>query len=133
MSAPKTYTEVQCLVRNEINSIQKRDGELPPTAYVVMELATRLKNLQPWMGYDQKKTLAVNLKGVIEEFTKGKPNPNRIRNAEDKDMDVIWISPNPIEALDDQIGNRRLVGAAVDRAPIGVKKEKLKKRLRQAS
>ena len=129
----KAYSEVQCLVRNEINSIRKRDGVLPPTAYVVVEIADRLKTLQPWVGYNHRKSLGINLRGVVEEFTKGIPNPNRIRNAEDKDMDVIWISPNPIEALDDQIGNRRLVGAAVDGAPIGVKKEKLKKRLRQAS
>ena len=133
MSSPKTYSEIKCLVKNEIDSIKKRDGELPPTAYIVIEVANRLKMTQPWLGYDGARTLAINLRGVIEEITKGRPNVYNIRNVEDKDMDVIWISPSPYENLEDSLGDLALVGRSVDATPISTRKEKLKKRLRQAS
>jgi hypothetical protein len=129
----KTYSDIKCLVKNEIDSIRRRDGELPPTAYVVIEVATRLKTVQPWAGYDAKKTLAINLRGVVEEITKGKTNTLRVRNAEDKDMDVLWINPSPYDALEDSLGDRVRVGRSVDATPISTRKEKLKKRLREAS
>lgn len=132
----KTYSDIVCLVRNEIDSIRKRDGELAPSAYVVMEIATRMKNVQPWDGYDQTATLALNLRGVIEEILKGKKNPLRQvdpKKAEDPDMEVIWISPNEYDNLEDSLGSKQLVGRSVDRCPTLTKKEKLKKKLKQAS
>lgn len=130
----KTYSDVKCLVKNEIDSIRKRDGELPPTAYVVTEVTNRLKTIQPWAGYDAKKTLAINLRGVVEEITKGKPNMLRVRNAEDKDVDdAPWVSPSPYENLENSLGDKALVSRSVDASPISTRKEKLKKKLRQAS
>jgi hypothetical protein len=101
-----------------------------------MEIATRMKNVQPWDGYDQTATLALNLRGVIEEILKGKKNPLRQvdpKKTEDPDMEVIWISPNEYDNLEDSLGSKQLVGRSVDRCPTLTKKEKLKKRLKQAS
>jgi hypothetical protein len=129
----KTYTEVKGLVKAEIDSIKKRDGVLPPTPYVVMEVSNRLKNLQPWQGYNATVTLSQNLRGIIEEITKGKRNILKVVNPEDKEVEVIWVSPSPYEALGDAIGDFQMVGRSVDSAPISTRKEKLKKRLREAS
>lgn len=132
--AIKKYSEVKCLVKNEINSIKSRDGELPPTPYVVVEVANRLKKLQPWEGYDQKSPLAANLKGIIYEIIKGRMNiTSRPPETEsDIDMDVIYISPNPFEALQENIDSRD-IGRSVNRLPSLTKKEKLKKKLKKAS
>jgi len=46
---------------------------------------------------------------------------------------VIWISPNEYDNLEDSLGSKQLVGRSVDRCPTLTKKEKLKKRLKQAS
>lgn len=129
----KTYSDIKCLVKDEIDSIRRRDGELPPTAYVVIEVAARLKTIQPWIGYDAHKPLALNLRGVIEEITKGKTNTLRVRNAEDKAMDVLWISPDPYDRLEESMGDSRQIGRSVDKAPVLLKKEKLKKKLKKVS
>lgn len=131
MSNNKTYSDVVCLVRNEIDSIRKRDGVLSPTAYVVMELGTRLKNLQAWEGYNSSKSHMMNLRAIVDEILKGTQNIDRPRN--NVDMDVIWLSPNPYDVLEDSLGDRKAVGRSVDRCPTATKKEKLKKRLKQAS
>lgn len=131
MSAPKSYSEVCCLVKNEIASIRRRDGELPPTAYVVVEIANRLKTIQPWEGFDTSKPLAQNFRGVVEEVLKGKKNPNK-PSKEDPDMDVLWISPDPYDVLEDAIGDRLQIGRSVDRSPTITKKQKLKKKLKSA-
>lgn len=128
MSAPKSYSEVQCLVRNEVDSIRRRDGVLPPTAYVVVEVATRMKTIQPWDGYDKGKPLAQNLRSIIEEVIKGKKNTNRPAK-EDPDMGVLWISPDPYDELEDNLGDRLRIGKSVDRSPTLTKKQKLKKKL----
>ena len=133
----KTYSDIVCLVKNEIDSIKRRDGELLPSAYVVMEIAVRMKNVQPWDGYDNTHTLARNLRGVIEEILKGKKNPLRQvdpkKPVEDPDMEVLWISPNEYDNLEDSLGTKALVGRSVDRCPTMAKKEKLKKKLKKAS
>lgn len=132
----KSYSDIVCLVRNEIDSIRKRDGELAPSAYVVMEIALRMKNVQPWEGYDVSKSLTLNLRGVVEEILKGKKNPfHQIDplKPEDADMEVFWISPNEYDNLEDSLGNKQLVGRSVDRCPTLTKKEKLKKQLKSAS
>ena len=128
----KTYSDVVCLVRNEIDSIRKRDGALPPTAYVVMEIGVRLKNLQAWEGYNPKKSHTMNLRGVVDELLKGLTNTDRPEKS-DPEMEVLWISPSPYEALEDSLGDKRQVGRSVDRCPTTVRKEKLKKKLKQAS
>lgn len=128
----KTYSDVVCLVRNEIEAIRKRDGALPPTAYVVMEIGVRLKNLQAWDGYNPKKSHTMNLRGVIDEILKKLPNTDRPPKG-DADMEVIWISPSPYENLEDSLGDKKAVGRSVDRCPTATKKEKLKKKLKQAS
>ena len=127
----KPYSEVQCLVKNEIDSIRRRDGELPPTAYLVVEVADRLKKIQPWDGFDPHKPLAQNIRGVVEEVIKGKRNPGHPKK-EDLDADVIWISPDPYDRLEDSLGDTRKVGRSVDSDPFLAKKEKLKRRLKQA-
>jgi hypothetical protein len=129
----KNYSDIKCLVKNEIESIKKRDGELPPTAYVVTEVASRLKTLSPWDGYDRKKPLCQNLRAVVEELVKGKLNIRGMKS-EDMDMDVIYISPNPYEALEDSLGSKVNVGRSVDNLPATMsKRAKLKKKLRKAS
>ena len=120
------------MVKNEIESIRKRDKELPPVAYVVMEIGTRLKNLQAWEGYNPKKSHTRNLRGVVDEILKGIVNTDRPIKG-DPEMDVIWISPSPYEALEDSIGDKKAVGRSVDRTPTATKKAKLKRKLRQAS
>lgn len=132
MSAPKTYSDVVCLVKNEIDSIRKRDGALPPTAYVVIELETRLKTLQAWEGYNPHKTHMLNLRGVVDEVLRGVPNADK-PTKENFDMEVIWISPSPYDALEDSLGDKKAVGRSVDRCPTATRKEKLKKRLKAAS
>ena len=133
MASPKTYSEVVCLVKNEVESIRKRDGVLPPTAYVVAEVANRMKTMQPWQGYDAHAPLAYNLRCVIEELTKGKVNANRPKK-EDPDDEVIWISPNPYDALEESLGGSKgQVSRSVDRAPVAAKKAKLKKKMKQVS
>jgi hypothetical protein len=120
------------LVKNEVDSIRRRDGELPPTAYIVVELATRLKTLQPWEGYDKFKPLPWNLRGVVEEVVKGKPNAARPKK-EDKDLEVLWISPDPYDRLEESMGDSHQIGRSVDKAPMLLKKEKLKKKLKKVS
>ena len=129
----KTYSDVKCLVKNEVDSIRKRDGELPKTAYVVMEIATRLKNLSPWDGFDPHKPMAQNLRPIVESIMTGKVNPLHVPPQEDLDMDAFFISPNEYDSLEDTLGDRKRVGKSVDALPHAMKKEKLKKRLRHAS
>lgn len=128
----KTYSDIKCLVKNEVDSIRRRDGELPKTAYVVMEVATRLKTLSPWEGYNPQKPLAQNLRPIVESLVTGKADVNRPQK-EDLDMDVIYISPNEYEYLEDVKDDRKKVGKSVDALPHACKKEKLKKRLKQVS
>ena len=129
----KTYSDVKCLVKNEVDSIRKRDGELPKTAYVVMEVATRLKTLAPWDGYDAHKPMAQNLRPIVESVVTGKVNPLHVPPKEDLDMDAFFISPNEYDSLEDTIGDKKSVGKSVDALPHACRKEKLKKRLKQVS
>lgn len=128
----KPYSEIKCLVKNEVDSIRRRDGELPPTAYLVVEITDRLKKVTPWEGYDTHKPLAQNIRGVVEELVKGKWNPAHPVKS-DPDKDVIWISPDPYDRLEDDIGDRHRIGRSVDSAPVAVGKSKLKRRLRAVS
>ena len=125
----KAYSEVKCLVKNEVDSIRRRDGELPPTAYLVVEIADRLKKMNPWEGYDPHKPLAQNIRGIVEELLKGKINPGHPKK-EDPDMGVLWISPDPYDRLEDTLGDRLQIGRSVDSAPMVMGKAKLKRRLR---
>ena len=129
----KLYSDIKCLVKNEVDSIRKREGELPKTAYIVMEVAVRLKTLAPWEGYDAHKPLAQNLRPIVESVVTGKSNPFNPPPKEDLDMDAIYISPNEYDHLEDVRGDRKKVGKSIDALPHACKKEKLKKRLRQAS
>ena len=108
----KRYTEVVCMIQDEIDSIKSKNGELPPTAYVVVEVSSRLKSLQHWEGYNPKKSHTVNIRNIVEEILKGKRNIDHA--VTQPDLNVIWIAP-PEE---DTVGL--------------IKREKLKKRLKQA-
>ena len=129
----KTHSDIKCLVKNEIDSIRKRDGELPKMAYVVTEVATRLKTTQPWQGYDHHKPLAQNLRPIVEALITGKTNYMFVVPKEDLDMDVCYISPNEYDSLEDTLGDKKKVGKSVDALPHACRKEKLKKRLKQVS
>lgn len=129
----KSYFDIKCLVKNEIDSIRKRDGELPKTAYVLIEVATRLKTLAPWEGYDSHKPLAQNLRPIVESIMTGKSNPLFFIPKEDLDMDTCYVSSNEYDSLEDTLGDRKKVGKSVDALPHACRKEKLKKRLKQVS
>jgi len=129
----KNYSDIKCLVKNEVDSIRKRDGELAKTAYVVMEVALRLKTLAPWDGYDSHKPMAQNLRPIVESVVTGKVNPLHVPPKEDLDMDAFYISPNEYDSLEDTIGDKKRVGKSVDALPHACRKEKLKKRLKQVS
>lgn len=126
----KSYTEVQSLVRAEIASIKKRDGELGPTPYVVLEVASRLRTITPWDGYDPHKPLAANLRDVIEEMLKGSLNVNRpVKSLATSSPDIYDMDCGPyIETLQDYRDSKR-IGRAVDLAPIQTKKAKLKQNM----
>ena len=127
----KTYSDIRCLVKNEIDQMKRRDGDLPKTAYVVMEIVIRLKTLAPWEGFDNHKPLAQNIRPIVEEVMHGTKNVNR--GKEDLDLDVIYLSPDAYERLDDVIGDKKRVGKSIDDLPYMAKKQKLKKRLRKVS
>lgn len=127
----KPYSEIKCLVKNEVDSIRRRDGELPPTAYLVIEITDRLKKITPWEGYDPHKPLAQNIRSIVEELVKGRLNPGHPSKS-DPDRDVLWISPDPYDRLEDSLGDLHHIGRSVDSAPVVLGKAKLKKRLRQA-
>jgi len=122
----KTYVEVKTLVKQEIDSIKKREGELPPGAYIVVEVADRLKTLTPWEGYDKAYPLARNIRKVVEDITHGIPGPKR------KEENIIPLSKDPFDNLEDSLGNIHLISRSVDSLPSSVaKREKLKKNLRK--
>lgn len=131
MTALKTYTEVRTLVKQEMESIRKRDGEMPKTAYLVVEIADRLKTMTPWEGYDRGVRLGMNLRKVVEDIVQGKPN----YEAQAKRAgNVIPLSKDPYDNLQDSLGDKRKTSRSVDSLPSSVtKKEKLKKRLKQVS
>jgi hypothetical protein len=123
----KTYTEVKTLVKNEIDSIRKREGELPPNAYIVVEVADRLKTLTPWESYDKAYPLARNLRKVVEDVMKGNPCPKQ------KEGNIVPLAKDPFDNLEESLGTPRLISRSVDSLPSSVaKREKLKKKLRQA-
>jgi hypothetical protein len=129
MSSVKPYTEVKSLVKSEIDSIKKREGELPPGAYIVLEVATRLKTLTPWEGYDKAYPLARNLRKVVEDILHGVPVPG----VKKKEENIIPLSKDPYDNLEDSLGDIHLISRSVDSLPSSVaKREKLKKKLRQA-
>lgn len=59
--------DVVRIVKDEIETIRKRDGELPKTAYLVIEIVTRLKTLQDWEGKDPKKKHALCIREIVEK------------------------------------------------------------------
>ncbi len=126
----KTYTEVRTLVKQEIDAIKKRDGVLPPGAYIVVEVASRLKTLTPWEGYDKAYPLAKNLRSIVEDIIQGKPN----LEAKAKRETVVPLSKDVYDNLEDILGDRRQISRSVDSLPSSVvKREKLKKKLKRVS
>ena len=122
----KTYTEIRSIVKQEIDTIKKRDGELPPGAYIVVEVATRLKTLTPWEGYDKAYPLAKNLRKIVEDVIQKKPN------LEAKKAEIIPLATDAFENLHETLFDDYEVGRSVDSLPSTiVKREKLKKKLKK--
>jgi hypothetical protein len=135
MSAVKTYTEVRSLVKKEIDAIKKRDGELPPTAYIVTEIAVRLKTLTPWDTYDKAYPLARNLRKVVDDIIQGKPNLEALAKKESREeiLALLPISKDEYDELQDNLGDKKKTSKSVDLLPSTVaKRQKLKRKLRKA-
>ena len=131
--ATKTYTEVRSLVKQEIDAIKKRDGELPPGAYLVTEIAVRLKTLTPWNGYDKAFPLARNIRKVVEDITQGKPN-FEAQEKRESILALLPLSKDEYDHLEDTLGDRKQISRSVDSLPSSVvKRQKLKKKLKQVS
>lgn len=130
MAALKTYTEVRTLVKQEMEQIKKRDGEYPKTAYLVVEIADRLKTISPWEGYNHGIRLGMNLRMIVEDLIAGKPNYEAQAKREGN---VVPLSKDPYDNLEDALGDKRKTSRSVDMLPSSTaKRQKLKKNLRQA-
>lgn len=59
--------EILKLVRSEISAIKKRDGLLPPRAYLAVEVAERLRTVKTWEGRDPAHTHIYAVRLIVEE------------------------------------------------------------------
>jgi len=127
-AAVKTYTEIRGLVKKEMEAITKRDGERPKSAYLVVEIIERLKNIAPWEGYEYTLRLGMNIRKVVEDIIEGKPN---YEAQEAREGRVVPFSQDAYKNLNDAIGDKHKLNRSVDQLPALSRKERLKKKLKQ--
>ena len=61
-----TEADVKTQVHHAILSILKRDGTLPPNAYLWAEVHSRLATLKPWEGMKPKESIGRALRPIVE-------------------------------------------------------------------
>jgi hypothetical protein len=109
----KSREEVIKSVQSEIAAIQKRDGELPKTPYVVLEIIERLKTTTDWTDRDRTKPVGKCIRELVELCIKNpklkipnKPQPLKslYEDAEtfeefepDPVLQVDWDHPRSVE------------------------------------
>jgi hypothetical protein len=62
----KTKEDIFRLVQTELQGIRKRDGELGPTPYVVLEIIDRLKTVNEWQDRDHTRSVAFGIRELVE-------------------------------------------------------------------
>lgn len=96
--------EVILLVRKEVESIKKRDGELPKTAYLLIEIASRLKTVTNWEGRDPREKVMMSIRKILENILKKTPTPiSSLKTVVEDDK----FSPHPELGLDVDWSDRR--------------------------
>jgi hypothetical protein len=91
------------LIAKEILALRKEVQPLPPTPYVVLELASRCK-IEPWEGYDASSSYLANIRRLVDHILKGdgikylntrkcEAGKDRPRVDDPYGADVDWGSP----------------------------------------
>jgi len=101
----QTFESVVSLCKKEIKSIKDRDKELGPTAYVVCEIISRLKNITTWPERNPNEKIGESIRKIVESILKGeiKAKPQE-KVAFDANYDVDWKdSKNVYRYVKDEI------------------------------
>lgn len=112
-------------MRKEANT---RGESLPPTPYLLMELASRVK-LTPWEdGYDSNSTHLVNLRRLVDRIIRG--DGIQYLSERSNPKETISDHCDDLYGVDVDWANKRESRRAVERLfPSSSRKEKFKKAL----
>jgi hypothetical protein len=125
-----SYDRALRMIAKEILALRK-ETPLPPTPYVVMELASRYK-ITPWEGYDAKVPYVANLRRLVDRILRGDGieylKARRSEAAQNDDPD-----DDPFGADVDWRSERESQRAVDTLFPNARRRERLKRHLHEAA